>query len=71
MIVARVDHRQGVLAKVDPVIEAHHKGVGISEVFVSIYPHVAFKHVNYIFPMIPALFPTSAGERRNRKKKHT
>lgn len=42
VIVARVDHRQSVLAEVDPVIKAHHEGVSISGVFVSIHPHVAF-----------------------------
>jgi hypothetical protein len=42
VVVARVDHRRSVLAEVDPVVEAHHEGVSISGVFVSIYPHVAF-----------------------------
>jgi hypothetical protein len=42
VIVARMDHRRSVLAEVDPVVEAHHEGVGISGVFVSIYMHVVF-----------------------------
>lgn len=42
MIVARVDHRQGVFAEVDPVVKAHHEGVSISGDFVSIYSHVTF-----------------------------
>jgi hypothetical protein len=42
VIVARVDHRQSVLAEIDPVVEAHHEGISISGIFVSIYPHVTF-----------------------------
>ena len=42
VIATRMDHRQGVFAEVDPVVEAHHEGVSISGVFVSIYAQVAF-----------------------------
>jgi hypothetical protein len=42
VVVARVDHRRSVLAEVDPVVKAHHEGVSVSGVFVSIYPYVAF-----------------------------
>ena len=42
VIAARVDHRQSVFAEVDPVVKAHHEGVSISGVSVSIYPHITF-----------------------------
>jgi hypothetical protein len=49
VIVARVDHRQSVLAEVDPVIKAHHEGVRISGVFVSI-THMSHSTCQLHFP---------------------
>ena len=56
MIAARVDHGQGVFAEVDPVVKAHHEGVSISGVFVSIYPHIAFNISQLHFPNDPSSF---------------
>jgi len=40
VIGARVDHGRTMLAKVYPVVKAHHECVDISGIFVSTCPHV-------------------------------
>jgi hypothetical protein len=56
-----IEPRGRMVAKVDAIVKAHKKGVGVSEKLVSKWlSHRA--HLDYNFPMIPALLPlTSAG----------